>query len=161
MEMMTKSFRLRVNIFLWLDFNYLIQKFDKKNILIKFHFSVMFLGSGNGRAVLVLRKRLDYDSGERNFNLTIKAQVSYFSIISKAIHTHIKNYILCYLQDRIINYNFLCILGSWIALIFNQYVYYNHHKWRRWSSSVIHTENLHDHNQRRLSAHGRIIYIGF
>ena len=32
-------------------------------------------GSGNGRAVLVLRKRLDYDSGERNFNLTIRAQV--------------------------------------------------------------------------------------
>ena len=24
-------------------------------------------GSGNGRAVLVLRKRLDYDTGERNF----------------------------------------------------------------------------------------------
>ena len=34
-----------------------------------------FVGSGNGRAVLVLRKRLDYDSGERNFNLTIRAQV--------------------------------------------------------------------------------------
>lgn len=33
------------------------------------------VGSGNGRAVLVLRKRLDYDSGERNFNLTIRAQV--------------------------------------------------------------------------------------
>ena len=50
-------------------------KFDKNNMLIKFHFSVIVLGSGNGRAVLVLRKRLDYDSGERNFNLTIKAQV--------------------------------------------------------------------------------------
>ena len=79
MEMMTKSFRLRVNIYLRNDFNYqpwhIIQKFDKNNMLIKFHFSVIVLGSGNGRAVLVLRKRLDYDSGERNFNLTIKAQV--------------------------------------------------------------------------------------
>ena len=77
MEMMTKSFRLRVNIYLRSDFNYQPwhKKFDKNNMLIKFHFSVIVLGSGNGRAVLVLRKRLDYDSGERNFNLTIKAQV--------------------------------------------------------------------------------------
>ena len=32
-------------------------------------------GSGGGRAVLVQRKKLDYDSGDRTFNLTIRAQV--------------------------------------------------------------------------------------
>ena len=32
-------------------------------------------GSGGGRAVLVLRKNLDYDNGDRIFNLTIRAQV--------------------------------------------------------------------------------------
>ena len=56
-------------------------------MFIKFHFSVIVLGSGNGRAVLVLRKRLDYDSGERNFNLTIKAQVICFSINYKTTYT--------------------------------------------------------------------------
>ena len=32
-------------------------------------------GSGGGRAVLVLRKKLDFDNGDRHFNLTIRAQV--------------------------------------------------------------------------------------
>lgn len=35
-------------------------------------------GSGGGRAVLVLRKKLDFDNGDRHFNLTIRAQVSCF-----------------------------------------------------------------------------------
>jgi hypothetical protein len=31
--------------------------------------------TGSKKAVLVLRKPLDYDAGQRKFNLTIKAQV--------------------------------------------------------------------------------------
>jgi hypothetical protein len=36
---------------------------------------------GSGKAVVVLRKKLDFEAGDRVFNLTVLAQVSLFLLV--------------------------------------------------------------------------------